>query len=130
MDELDPSGRLPLSNTVYGDIVHEMIEGDFLEYLEATGQNGIVETDIGGDSWQKCSFGIRWPHARHGQSNDEGDLRYQGSRPGRTVNYSYDDLHRLINETTPRSRTSMNGQTSVSPTNCCDEASERPWLNI
>jgi RHS repeat-associated protein len=46
VDQIDPSGRLPVSNAVYGNIVHQVIEGDFLNYLRATGQNGTVEDDI------------------------------------------------------------------------------------
>ena len=46
VDASDPTGRL--SNTIYGNIVHEIIEGDFVDYLEATNQRGIVEENISG----------------------------------------------------------------------------------
>jgi RHS repeat-associated protein len=58
INEVDPSGRLPLSNTVYGDIVHEIIEDDFLNYLEATDQAGLVETNISGVLGKNVPLGL------------------------------------------------------------------------
>jgi RHS repeat-associated protein len=58
VNEVDPSGKQGLSTTVYGNIVHKILEDDFLDYLEEEEHEGFVEENIGAILGKNIPLGL------------------------------------------------------------------------